>query len=252
MVHVEPNQQEHRREPDPTVIASDDPELLEETAHDPFSAYYAGAVDPRVKITTSGEEEAPLLAFGASLQVLIPNSVFERRPPGAPFSAVHRAAAAAGFTDLLVLVCANHDVHAVMHLHLPDGPTANYRITSIVLPAEIPGRAATSEHHPELVMKHFTTRVGRLCARMLRAVFPLTPNHYGRRVATFHNQRDFVFFRHYRYVFESAESARLQEAGPRFTLRLLWLQEGPFDPANGQYTFYRRGRHEKSRLKWWL
>ena len=48
---------------------------------------------------------------------------------------------------------------------------------------------------------------------------------------TLHNQRDFVFFRHHRYVFEQDERGRevkatLQELGPRFTLKLKSLQPG--------------------------
>jgi ribosome production factor 1 len=244
--------QEQKRKSDPTSIDSDDPELIEETSFDPFASFYSGSLPSKIKITTSGDEEAPLIPFGECLQTLIPNSEFERRTPGTSFSSVRDSAIAASFTDLIVLVCANHEVHTLMHLHLPEGPSAEWRITSIVLPKAIPGHATTSAHYPELIMKRFETRVGKLCSRMLRALFPLTPDFVGRRVAIFHNQRDFVFFRHYRYVFESTEEARLQEAGPRFTLKLLWLQEGPFDPSNGQYTFYRRGRHEKSRLNWWL
>jgi ribosome production factor 1 len=41
----------------------------------------------------------------------------------------------------------------------------------------------------------------------------------GRQVVTFHNQRDFIFVRHHRYVYKQEEGgkvrARLQELGPR-------------------------------------
>jgi len=37
---------------------------------------------------------------------------------------------------------------------------------------------------------------------------------------TFHNQRDFLFFRQHRYIFDSTEKVRLQELGPRFTLKV--------------------------------
>ena len=52
-----------------------------------------------------------------------------------------------------------------------------------------------------------------------------------------HNQRDFVFFRHYRYIFRDAKKARLQEIGPRFTLKLRYLQHGTFDSTTGEYEF---------------
>ena len=86
-----------------------------------------------------------------------------------------------------------------------------------------------------------------------------------RQVVTFHNQRDFIFVRHHRYIYKSvtdndlsnADSkksnikgkkkekkekeikskirARLQELGPRFTLKLKWLQESVFNPEAGEY-----------------
>ena len=88
----------------------------------------------------------------------------------------------------------------------------------------------------------------------------------GRQVVTFHNQRDFIFVRHHRYIFDQDDEAqrarfeeiqrkneadgkmridrpgcekgvktKLQELGPRFTLKLRWLQQGSFDTAHGEY-----------------
>jgi len=78
-------------------------------------------------------------------------------------------------------------------------------------------------------------------------MFPSSPECHGRQVVTFHNQRDFIFFRRYRYVFERIPSsteerpvvgkARLQEIGPRFTLRLRWLQKGLWQPDSGEKEF---------------
>ena len=67
--------------------------------------------------------------------------------------------------------------------------------------------------------------------RMLACLFPYDPQFKGRQVVTLHNQRDFIFFRHHRYVFEQAAPGRevkstLQELGPRFTLKLKSLQPG--------------------------
>ena len=49
---------------------------------------------------------------------------------------------------------------------------------------------------------------------------------------TFHNQRDFIFVRHHRYIYrkdkENKTYAKLQELGPRFTLKLKWIQAGSF------------------------
>jgi ribosome production factor 1 len=113
---------------------------------------------------------------------------------------------------------------------------------------------------PELILNNFTTRLGLRVGRMFASIFPQDPEFRGRRAVTFHNQRDFIFFRHHRYIFEekevkgkvsasskdstvdvkkrtpkSAVIARLQECGPRFTLKLQSLQHGTFDSKYGEY-----------------
>lgn len=61
---------------------------------------------------------------------------------------------------------------------------------------------------------------------MFQALFPPVPEFEGRQVATFHVQRDFIFFRRHRYAFKSTEKTALQEIGPRFTLKLRWMKRG--------------------------
>jgi ribosome production factor 1 len=68
----------------------------------------------------------------------------------------------------------------------------------------------------------------------------------------------FVFFRHHRYIFEEKGegkkrrvAARLQELGPRFTLRLKSLQMGTFDTQHGEYEWKRQAeldRHSRRRF----
>ena len=69
--------------------------------------------------------------------------------------------------------------------------------------------------------------------------------------------------RHHRYVFESREDeekqkaglavqSRLQELGPRFTMKLLSLQRGTFDSKNGEYEWVFTTKLAKNRLKFSL
>nr|CAH7753512.1 unnamed protein product [Callosobruchus chinensis] len=82
--------------------------------------------------------------------------------------------------------------------------------------------------------------------RMLGALFHYDPEFQGARAVTFHNQRDYVFFRHYRYGFDAeGKKARLKELGPRFTLRLRSLQKGTFDSKYGQYEWIIDGKRHK-------
>jgi ribosome production factor 1 len=69
--------------------------------------------------------------------------------------------------------------------------------------------------------------------------------------------------RQHRYIFEEDPAAlekngiaarvRLQELGPRMTLKLMSIQEGTFDTLHGEYEFIRKKKDEKdSRRKFAL
>jgi ribosome production factor 1 len=87
-------------------------------------------------------------------------------------------------------------------------------------------------------------------------VFFQEPQLEGRQVVTFHNQRDFIFVRHHRYVYRKEserQRARLQELGPRFTLKLRWLQQGVFDAHFGEYEwFYKHKLSDKEKRTFFL
>ena len=109
---------------------------------------------------------------------------------------------------------------------LPNGPTAFFRLTSISIGKEIYGHARPTPHTPELILNNFTTSLGHSVGKIFQSLFPKIPQLEGRQVVTAHNQRDYVFFRRHRYMFASEEKARLQEIGPRFTLKLRSLAKG--------------------------
>ena len=70
--------------------------------------------------------------------------------------------------------------------------------------------------------------------------------------------------RHHRYIFEkqkkkgtdgqppTAVISRLQELGPRFTLKLRSLQKGTFDSKYGEFEWVRKPELSKSRRKFAL
>jgi ribosome production factor 1 len=102
-------------------------------------------------------------------------------------------------------------------------------------------------------MKNFDTRLGQRLGRMLAAIFPQNPDFRGRNVITFHNQRDFMFFRHHRYIFnEKLDRVSLQEIGPRMTLKLMSVQHGTFDPKFGNYEYMYHPRMQVSRKKFFI
>jgi ribosome production factor 1 len=137
-------------------------------------------------------------------------------------------------------------------VHLPNGPTAYFRLTSVRLNKDIRGHGKVGDYRPELILNNFNTRLGSIVGRMLCALFPAVPEFQGRQVATFHNQRDFIFFRRHRYIFRDGKKADIQELGPRFTLRLEALQKGTFDPEFGEYEWMHKPELDTSRRKFFL
>lgn len=133
-------------------------------------------------------------------------------------------------------------------MSLPAGPTAYFKLTSMVLGKKIYKHARPTPHSrmslsstisffhtllvdtanlaAELILNNFTTLLGHSVGRLFGALFPPQPQFRGRQVVTLHNQRDFLFFRRHRYQFESVTKATLQEIGPRFTLKLRWMRKG--------------------------
>lgn len=136
---------------------------------------------------------------------------------------------------------------------LPEGPTAFFKVTNVKLNEDIKDHGKRTDHQPELILNNFSTRLGHRVGRFLGSLFRHEPEFQGRQVVTFHNQRDFIFVRHHRYVFEHAKKARLQEIGPRFTLKLRWLQQGTFDTKYGEYEWiHKQHQLDTSRRKFHL
>ena len=141
------------------------------------------------------------------------------------------------------------------------GPTAYFKISNITIPSDIANHGKSTGHIPELILNNFTTRLGRRTGRFLGSLFPHVPELRGRQVVTFHNQRDYIFVRHHRYVFKpgsapasddakkeggkkSKTSAKLQELGPRFSMKMRWLLEGGFDTKYGEYEWYHHRKEQ--------
>ncbi|ORY31268.1 anticodon-binding protein [Naematelia encephala] len=183
---------------------------------------------PRILITTSPSPCKSTYAFCDDLKHIFPGGEFFKRPKGRGFEIgrVARWAAKRGYGACIV-VNEDHKIpNAITLMALPSGPTAYFKLSSVVLGSQIHGHARASPHSPELILNNFTTLLGNSVGRLFGSLFPPMPMFKGRQVVTLHNQRDFLFFRRHRYMFASATSAKLQEIGPRFTLKLRWLRKG--------------------------
>ena len=223
---------------DDTVVAADDEEVLGDEAEDEFASIFSGAVAPKLMVTTQRYPSAKVFPLISELLAAFPRAFYYRRQHFA-LSKISEWAAAKGFTHLLVLVESSAKVaHTMIICKLPGGPTGAFKLSSAQLTRDIAGHGARTSHAPELILNNFTARLGRRVGRLLGSLFAHKPEFTGRQVVTFHNQRDYIFFRQHRYVFaHDGSGATLQELGPRFTLKPRWLLAGGMDTREGEYEF---------------
>ncbi|XP_022097160.1 ribosome production factor 1-like [Acanthaster planci] len=243
---------ENMRVYDETMVDPEDEEVAHDEEHDEMAPYFNRQTLPKVLITASDISRFKCKVLCRQLQSCIPNSeIYPRR-----LSALKKVipqAVERGFTDLIVINGNKKLPDAMLVCHLPNGPTAHFKLSNVKLRKEIKKCGETTDHQPELILNNFNTRLGHSVGRLLAALFPHDPDFVGRRVITFHNQRDFIFFRHHRYIFRNAKKVGLQELGPRFTLKLRSLQKGTFDTKFGEYEWvHKRHEMETSRRKFFL
>ncbi|EUC59113.1 ribosome production factor 1 [Rhizoctonia solani AG-3 Rhs1AP] len=212
-----------------------DTENTEDIANDEFAGHFDSTASdfdptkaPKVLITTSQRATKASFQFCEELVSVFPGAEFIRRKRGHGFEIGRIAGWAAnrGYNTMIVVNEDTKKPNAMTVIHLPEGPTAYFKLTSIQTTAQISGHARPSPHYPELVLNGFVTRLGITVGRLFQTLFPVMPEFEGRQVVTLHNQRDFLFFRRHRYAFRSSEKAALQEIGPRFTLKLRSLKKG--------------------------
>ncbi|XP_076583194.1 ribosome production factor 1 [Chaetodon auriga] len=234
---------ENQRVYDETTVDPEDEEVAFDEGTDEFSAYFNGLTNPKVLITTSDRPRGRTVRFCEQLATVIPNAhVYYRR--GLALKRVVPQCIARNFTYLIVINEDRKVPNGMVLCHLPDGPTAHFKVSSVKLRKEMKRRGKDpTEHSPEVILNNFTTRLGHSIGRLFAALFPQDPQFVGRQVATFHNQRDFIFFRFHRYIFKNEKKVGIQELGPRFTLKLRSLQKGTFDSKFGEYEWVLK-RHE--------
>lgn len=249
----EPRTIESMREPDETIVPPDDSEVEADEALDEFDKYFNSDKPPKILITTQKKPSSKMFNLLKELIHVIPNAFYyPRRDFG--FSKICEYASNKGFTDVILFGEKLKTITGMYICHLPKGPTSFWRLTRLKLGQEIKGGATcNASHNPELILNNFNTRLGRRIGRQLAALFPQKPDFRGRRTVTFHNQRDFVFFRHYRYAFKAdGTKCKLQEIGPRFTLKCRYLQHGTFDAKAGEYEYIWRPDSQVSRKRFFV
>uniref|UniRef100_A0A7R9VIK0 Brix domain-containing protein n=1 Tax=Chlamydomonas euryale TaxID=1486919 RepID=A0A7R9VIK0_9CHLO len=255
---------ENTREKDETMVQADDDEVVVDEEQDEFAEHFQALRPPKVLVTTCYKPSKVMYTFLSEMLEVFPTAQYYKRA-GYPLKKIVKFAANREYTDVVVFNEDRKEINAMLVVHLPDGPTARFRLSSLKLGKDIKGHGRATEHKPELILNNFGTRLGRRVGRIFASLFCQDPTFRGRRVVTFHNQRDFIFFRHHRYIFEEKSKrsnpkeqakkmvqARLQELGPRFTLKLEALQKGTFDTREGEFEWVHKKDMDTSRRRFFL
>jgi len=307
---------DNTREVEPTRVQPNDEEIMGDEANDEFAEYFADTIRPKILVTTRPYPSAKLFNFIADLMRFFPQLYFYPRKQFSMKEIIDQSGEK-DFTHLMVLSEKSKVCNGMIISHLRRtaaasdgmddgdegeggryecaGPTAFFKVSNVITSNDVPNHGSATSHVPELVLNGFTTRLGHRVGRFLGSLFPHNAQFQGRQVATFHNQRDYIFVRHHRYIFEEGKEdfveekekkqtdddmdvddeneeddndtkrsakkkvkkkktkARLQELGPRFTLKLKWIQRGTFDTQFGEYEwFHKRKEMDTTRRRFHL
>lgn len=131
---------DNTRTPDVTMVREADEEVFEDEEVDEFASYFAREVTPKVLVTTSEKPSDALRTTVKEMLRVFPNSEYVSRKKHAIKDMV-KAAIGRGYTDLLIFEetawRTKKGVDSLIHVHLPGGPTAHFRITNLILPKKI-------------------------------------------------------------------------------------------------------------------
>ena len=218
---LEPRTIESMRVPDPTFEENLTSEQLEAEKDDETKDYFTKLYKPKLLLSVPHTPSTTTRRFCHEMKGIFPNSTLIYRKL-VPLHKVCDEAYKRGFTDVLDIFVPKKArlPTSLIYTHLPSGPTMHFRMTGIKFMKDIKDRFGCSPNNPELILTNFKTAHGRRLARLLSILFPQDPDFRKRQVVAFHNQRDFIFFRRYKYAFrKEGEKVVLKEVGPRFTLK---------------------------------
>lgn len=250
-----PRTVENSKITDETVVAPNDEEVELDLKNDEFESHWdmVNERNPRVLITTSDNPHTRTIQLCRELKTILPRSEFRFRNRSA-IKKIIKGCIERNYTDLIVVNENRREPNGMLVVHLPNGPTAKFRLSSVKLTDQIPrARRPPTYNRPELILNNFETRLGKTIGRMFACLFPKLPKFKCQTACTFHNQRDFIFFRYHHYDVNETGNVTLHECGPQMTMKLMSLQSGTFDPKYGEYEWMLK-RHEmqKSRKRFYV
>lgn len=188
---------DNQRLPDPTYLEDNDPDILDDINTDSLAAFFNLEKQAKVVLTTSPRAHTKTMKFCRQFKRCLPDAIYRTRHSYS-IKGMVKAANERGFTHLFIVQEHLRRPNGLYLVALPEGPTAYFRLSSVRFVEQLRNPAGFSKHKPEIILNNFRTRLGLSIQRLLCTLFHFDPDFKGRRVVTFHNQRDYIFFRHHR------------------------------------------------------
>lgn len=183
-------------------------------------------ISTKVFITTSNKPSSNTHSFAACLNNIIPNSQYVKWNVRPKLLNLCLSLKEENYTHSIILFENQKKVHylTISFLFLESPLYFTFRLSNIVLPKQIYKHGKPTNSYPELIINNFISKAGIKIAKLISSLFPSIPDFLGRQALTLHNQRDFIFIRYHRYIFDqSGRRASMQELGPRFSLKLYYI-----------------------------
>lgn len=92
---------------------------------------------------------------------VFPNSIFEKREH-MTMKDITTKCLAEEYTDAVVVNENKKIPNAITLMHFPNGPTAVFRLSGIILRKRIPNAAKPSASNPEVILNNFSLRLGHI------------------------------------------------------------------------------------------
>lgn len=165
---------ESMRVPDETMMNDpDDEDIQGEQNIDEFDKYFSRETTPKILMTTNRRPRGKIFDFMKELKITIPNMEYYPRE-NFKIKDIIEWSKERGFTDIMVLQEKWGNPHSMILSHLPDGPTATFRMSSVKLNEDIPNHGANNGMlvAPELILNNFDTMLGSRMGRMIASLFP--------------------------------------------------------------------------------
>ncbi|PRQ19608.1 putative anticodon-binding, Brix domain-containing protein [Rosa chinensis] len=200
--------------------------------------------NPKILITTCRFNSSRGPAFIEELLSVIPNAQYYKRGTY-DLKKIIEYANKKEFTSLIVVHTNRREPDALLIFGLPNGPTAHFKLSKLVLQKDIKNHGNPTSHELELVLNNFTTRLGH---RIGRYIFETKETKQAEvkgkktkdsKADAITEAKPFVRLQ----ILTVFPVLNTQECGPRFTLKLISLQHGTFDPRGGELEWVHKVIH---------